>query len=81
MTAVFPVIVAVGGKCSAAGRAGVSIDGFPVDKVHVAVPPTVPAGVRAELFLFPTLGLDARLSALRTGCFFPLASSGVPPIA
>ena len=66
MVAVFPVIVAVSGKGGTAGRAGVRIDGFPIDEIHVAVPPAVPAGVRAELFLFPALGLDDRFAAVWT---------------
>ena len=65
MTAVFAVTIAIGSKGSAAGRTGVFIYGFPLDKVHVAVPPVVPACVRTELFLFPALGLDHRFSAAR----------------
>ena len=49
--------------------ASVSIDSFPVDKVHMAVPPAVPASVRAELFLFPPLGLDHRFAAVRAEAF------------
>ena len=32
----------------------------------MAVPPTIPAGVRAELFLFPALKLDHWFTAVRT---------------
>ena len=69
MTAVFPVVIAVGSKGGATSRAGVCIDGFPVDEVHVAVPPAVPASVRAELFLFSALGLDHRFTAVWAEAF------------
>ena len=71
MTAVFPVGIAVGCKGAAAGRAGVLIDSFPFDHVHMAVPPAVSTCVRAELFLFPPLGLDHRFTTMRAetvGC-------------
>ena len=61
--------VAVGCKSDTTGRASVSIDSFPVDKVHMAVPPAVPASVRAELFLFPAFGLDHRFAAVRAEAF------------
>ena len=69
MTAVFPVTVAVGCKGAAAGRAGVLIDSFPFDHVHMAVPPAVSTCVRAELLLFSALELSHRFAAVRTEAF------------
>lgn len=64
--------VAVDGEFLPTGRAGKGIDSLTLHQVKVAVPPLVPAGIRAEPFPLPSRILGNRLSALfayRPGCF------------
>lgn len=80
--AVLPLAVAVGREGLVAARAGVFIDGLAVDLIEMGVPPLIPAGVRAELCLFPAgdlrEGLSAATAAAHVRHFLFIRISGVP---
>ena len=61
--AVLPLAVAIGCEGLVTAGAGVFIDGLAVDLIEMGVPPLIPAGVRAELCLFPAGDLHEGLSA------------------
>ena len=61
-----PMAVAVDGEFLPTGQAGKGVDSLTLHQVKVAVPPLVPAGIRAETFPLPSGILLNRLSALLT---------------
>ncbi|EJU25271.1 hypothetical protein [Selenomonas sp. CM52] len=63
MRAVFPAAVAVNLEDSAAMMALQPIDGFPLHKMKMAVPPLLAAGVGAEPPFLPAGNLLYRLAA------------------
>jgi hypothetical protein len=79
--AVLPLAVAVGREGLVAAGAGVFIDGLAVDLIEMGVPPLIPAGVRAELCLFPAgdlhEGLSAAAAATHVRRFLFIRISGV----
>lgn len=74
-----PVAVTVDAELLPAVRAGERINGFPPHQVKMAVPPLVPAGIRAEPLPFSSRILFDGLAAMLTDGRLWLRCQAVPP--